>query len=208
MTARGYYSNNTFCYKAIVKEVKNRSTVILDVDLGFNIKVPNQKYKVLKINEHHYKSKPINAKYKVLRIIKPGDQVIIKSEYVNHRHYCEIITELTDPHLYFYKAVMGKIVDGDTVDAILDLGFSIEFKERFRLKGINAWETRGDERAKGLMAKARVIELAPTGSDIIVKTFKDAKGKYGRYLGSINIPGQNKNINDILVEEGHAVLYM
>ena len=207
MTRRGFHSNQIYCYKAIVKDVVNRSTVILDVDLGFKIHKPNQRYRVLKINKHAYKSSAINSKHKVLRYIRPGDKVIIKSEQINGKHFCEISTEEHDPHLYQYNAYMVKIVDGDTVDVNLDLGFSTNYIERFRLYGIDAWETRGEEKTKGLLAKARVMELAPIGTNIIMRTFKDVKGKYGRYLGEINLLDNDKNVNEILVEEGHAEVY-
>jgi micrococcal nuclease len=208
MTTRGFYSNKTYCYRATIKDVINRSTVVLDVDLGFNISKPNQRYRVMKINNHVYKSKAISSVTKVLRYIRTGDEVIIKSEHLGNKKYCEIFTDDSNPFLYHYKATMGKIVDGDTVDAIMDLGFSIIYKERFRFYGINAWETRGSERDKGLIAKARVMELAPTGSSIIVQTFKDAKGKYGRYLADIQIPDNCKTVNQILLEEGHARVYV
>ena len=207
MTRRGFYSNQTYCYRAIVKDIINRSTVILDIDLGFKIFKPAQRYRILKIDNHVYKSKPIDCKYKVLRFIRPGDSVIIKSEFVNGQHYCEISTAEHDPNLYHYNAFMTKIVDGDTVDVKLDLGFSTYFIERFRLYGINAWETRGEERTKGLLAKARVMELAPVGTNVKMRTFRDAKGKYGRYLGEIILLDNDKNVNEILLEEGHARVY-
>jgi len=207
MQQRGYYSDNQYCYRAIVKDVVNRSTVILDVDLGFHIFKYNQKYKLLKIDGYQYGSHPIDARYKVLRYIQPGDEVIIKSEEINSRMHCVIYTT-GDPHqLYYYNAKMYKIVDGDTIDCELDLGMNTYYRERFRFYGIDAWETRGDERDRGLVAKARVIELAPVDSVLLLKTYRDVKGKYGRYLGDIFIPGNPKSINQTLLEEGHAIPY-
>ena len=89
--------------------------------------------------------------------------------------------------MYEYKAKLIKVVDGDTVDAMIDCGFSVYRKERIRLLGINAPETRTrdkKEKEKGLIAKARLKELIKDGrNEFMVKTFLDGKGKYGRLLG-------------------------
>ena len=184
----------------------------MDIDLGFNIFRLDQKLKLSRINRHEYKSKAIDAKYKVLSFIRPGDEIVSmvrRRSMLRTQWYVDIYTndEIWVNKLYHYKGKVVKVIDGDTIDVELDLGFSIFHKERFRLSGIDAWELRGEERDKGLLAKARVIELAPIGSDIIVKTFKDSKGKYGRYLGEIQLPVMGRSINQILLEEGHAKLY-
>jgi len=102
--------------------------------------------------------------------------------------------------MYKYKFTFTRVIDGDTVDGILDLGFGILLKERIRLYGINAPETRLQrsikdekeriaEKERGLKAKARVKELLIYGSKqpegLLIETFLDKKGKYGRILGDI-----------------------
>lgn len=111
--------------------------------------------------------------------------------------------------MFEYRAKVLKIVDGDTIDVMIDLGMGVHRKERLRFSRINAWETRGKDKIKGKLAKARVIELIPVGEKILVKTEKDKRGKYGRYLAEIFILDEllAKNLNDLLLNEGHAVLY-
>tara|TARA_R100001015_G_C4633836_1_gene199325 strand:- start:356 stop:697 length:342 start_codon:yes stop_codon:yes gene_type:complete len=105
---------------------------------------------------------------------------------------------------YVYKATVTKIVDGDTVDLLVDCGFNIIRKERIRFYGVDAWETRGEEREDGLKAKKFVEEKIPVGSEVVVRTGKE-RGKYGRYLGEIYV--DNRSLNDMLLEEGHAEIY-
>ena len=110
--------------------------------------------------------------------------------------------------MYEYKATMVKIVDGDTVDVSIDLGFDIHYNSRVRLYGINTPESRTrdlEEKKRGLAAKDRVKELCPVGSTVTIKTTKDGRGKFGRILGEIFI--EDVNINQQLVAEGHAVEY-
>ena len=108
--------------------------------------------------------------------------------------------------LYCYKVKdVIKVVDGDTIDLMLDLGFSTYVKKRIRLNAINAYESRTrnkKEKKKGLAAKARLMELCDKG-DIILKSC--GVGKYGRILGELYIQGAN--INNILLSEGHALPY-
>ncbi len=91
--------------------------------------------------------------------------------------------------MYQYKAKLIKVVDGDTVDALIDCGFSTFKKERVRLLGIDAPESRTRDKAekkKGLAAKARLKELIKEGkNEFIIETSIDKKGKYGRLLGKI-----------------------
>jgi len=113
-------------------------------------------------------------------------------------------------NLYNYRAEVLRVVDGDTVDVMLDLGFSVSLKERVRLYGINAPESRTRNKAekiKGLAAKDFVIEwMEKHGNKIVVNTIIDKRGKFGRILGTItNEVGEN--LNDLMVEEGHAVKY-
>ena len=112
--------------------------------------------------------------------------------------------------MYEYSAKIRRWVDGDTVDVTLDLGFDILYNNRIRLYGINTPESRTrdlEEKKRGLAAKARGKELCPVGSSIILKTTKDGRGKFGRILGEIFVPGAVQSINQLLVEEGHAVEY-
>ena len=110
--------------------------------------------------------------------------------------------------MHNYKAKLIKIVDADTVDLDVDLGFHVHIRERFRLAGIDAWETRGSEREKGLVAKEWLRERLE-GRGIEVKVMKN-KGKYGRWICYLSTPPNEppdtrRCINDELVDEGHAV---
>ena len=110
--------------------------------------------------------------------------------------------------MYEYRATIRRVVDGDTVDITLDLGFDILYNNRIRLLGIDTPESRTrdlDEKKLGLAAKERVRELCPVGSTVTVKTTKDGRGKFGRILGEIYVG--DVNVNKLLVEEGHAVEY-
>jgi micrococcal nuclease len=123
--------------------------------------------------------------------------------------------------MYQYQAKLIRVIDGDTVDAMIDCGFNTFKKERIRLYGIDTPETRTrdkKEKERGLAAKARLIELIEEGNnEFIVETSIDKKGKYGRLLGKlfrIKSPGHivlastSKSYNDILLKEGHAVEYL
>ena len=110
--------------------------------------------------------------------------------------------------MYEYRAKVTKVVDGDTMDLAIDLGFDIVYNSRIRLYGINTPESRTrdlEEKARGLAAKDRVKELCPVGADVTLKTSKDGKGKFGRILGEIFVG--NMSVNKRLVSEGHAVEY-
>tara|TARA_Y100000593_G_C4198684_1_gene280690 strand:- start:23 stop:439 length:417 start_codon:yes stop_codon:yes gene_type:complete len=113
--------------------------------------------------------------------------------------------------MYIYKARLDRVIDGDTIDANIDLGFDITVHKRIRLAGIDTPESRTrdlEEKKRGLASKARLIELLDKGSLVIES--KEV-GKYGRVLGvlivypdSLDLP---ININDTLVREGYAVEY-
>lgn len=108
---------------------------------------------------------------------------------------------------YTYRAVVRSIYDGDTMRIDIDLGCSIWLRnEPIRLFGIDTPELRGDERPAGLIARDRLREKLPDGSEIVIETFKDRKGKYGRYLGRIWLG--DLCINDWLISEGLAVEYL
>jgi|TARA_B100001094_G_scaffold38607_1_gene32961 micrococcal nuclease len=109
--------------------------------------------------------------------------------------------------MYYYKTEVLRVVDGDTVDVRMDLGFNVWHKCRVRLLGINAPESRTrdlEEKKRGLAAKAFLIEVLETAqSDVELQSH--GTGKYGRVLGEFYINGVN--INDLMVKEGHAVKY-
>tara|TARA_B100000035_G_scaffold61047_1_gene49224 strand:- start:70 stop:528 length:459 start_codon:yes stop_codon:yes gene_type:complete len=114
--------------------------------------------------------------------------------------------------MYEYKAKVVKIVDGDTVDVDIDLGFGVTLKdERVRIMGIDTPESRTSDKVEkvfGLAAKERVKQLIE--KDTVLKTFaakdgEDMKGKFGRILGDFIIG--DKMLTEILIEEGHAVKY-
>ena len=109
--------------------------------------------------------------------------------------------------MYKYYAKLDRVVDGDTVDALVDLGFDTWKKVRIRLMGIDAWESRTkdlEEKEKGIAAKNRVIEILKQGDNkFILKSH--GVGKYGRCLGEIIVEGVN--VNNQLINEGHAKKY-
>ena len=110
--------------------------------------------------------------------------------------------------MYEYKDIIRRVVDGDTVDITLDLGFDILYNNRLRLHGIDTPESRTrdlEEKKLGLAAKERVKELCPVGSTVTIKTIKDGRGKFGRILGEIYVG--DVNVNKQLIKEGHAVEY-
>ena len=109
--------------------------------------------------------------------------------------------------MYAYKVQkIEKIYDGDTVKLWVDLGFNILQLMTFRLALINAPEVRGEERESGLKSRdwlrEKMYTAEITDTEITVKTFKDTKGKYGRYIAEIFIDGIS--INKQLVAEGLA----
>ncbi len=104
--------------------------------------------------------------------------------------------------MYEYKARLGRVVDGDTVDLIVDLGFHISAHHRFRVAGIDTPEVRGPEKIAGKAAKQWVIEYL-TGKDLIVESKKT--GKYGRWIGKIRVDGEEQDLSAALVSAGHAI---
>ena len=110
--------------------------------------------------------------------------------------------------MHTYSCIIRRVVDGDTVDVDIDLGFGIWIRgERVRLHGIDTPETRtrdAIEKAAGLLAKARVEELLPVAMKRTVETFLDT-GKYGRTLGRFSSEGSD--VGEILVAERLAVRY-
>tara|TARA_R110002020_G_scaffold110974_1_gene256314 strand:- start:857 stop:1279 length:423 start_codon:yes stop_codon:yes gene_type:complete len=110
--------------------------------------------------------------------------------------------------MYEYACTVDRVVDGDTVDVVLDLGFDIHFFSRVRLYGIDTPESRTrnlDEKVRGFLSKQFLVD-AITDKDVVIKTkLKDSRGKYGRVLGEVWVG--RKNINKIMVKENHAVEY-
>lgn len=113
--------------------------------------------------------------------------------------------------MYTYKARLDRVIDGDTIDVDIDLGFDISVHKRIRLAGIDSPESRTrdlEEKKRGLASKARLVELLDKG-DLVVES-KDV-GKYGRVLGVLHIYpddlGLPINVNSTLVEEGYATEY-
>lgn len=114
--------------------------------------------------------------------------------------------------MYEYRVEIKRVVDGDTVDVDIDLGFGIWMKnERIRLYGIDTPESRTrdlEEKKYGLAAKM-FLENMLDDTKVIMKTNKDAEGKFGRILGSFwrTTNYSDQSINDYLVEKHHAVRY-
>ena len=116
---------------------------------------------------------------------------------------------------YIYRGKLERVVDGDTIDALIDVGFDIWIKKRIRYSGIDTWESRTRdlaEKAKGLEAKARnkelLMEISSKSGYFRLKSY--GVGKYGRVLGEIFIEdkeGKQYNINETLISEGHAYIY-
>lgn len=110
--------------------------------------------------------------------------------------------------LYHYKAFVTAVYDGDTITVDIDLGLKTFIKgEKIRLYGINAPELRGAERPEGLKSRDFLRETI-LNKNIFIRTFKDKKEKYGRYLGEIYLPdkkGKFINVNELLVKKGFAV---
>ena len=111
---------------------------------------------------------------------------------------------------YEYTAKLDRVVDGDTCDALIDLGFNTWVKKRIRFKGVDTWECRTrdlDEKKKGLAAKAFTKDLLENSDDGKFALRSHGVGKYGRVLGELFVKGEEKSVNDLLLENGHAYEY-
>ena len=112
---------------------------------------------------------------------------------------------------YHVKKVT-KIVDGDTIDVDIDLGFDISFSSRVRLAGIDTPESRTTdlaEKALGLEVKDKLKQLIGNAKSIVIKTEKmDSSEKYGRILGWLYLDGAETSVNDALIAGGYAWGYM
>lgn len=111
--------------------------------------------------------------------------------------------------MYEYKAKVISVYDGDTIRCDIDLGFDICIRyQAIRLLGIDTPEIRGDERENGLLVRDFVREEI-LDKEVILKTYKDRKGKYGRWLGEILYVKDDNTLNlcEVLLEKGYAVPY-
>jgi len=113
-----------------------------------------------------------------------------------------------DKHNYSAKVI--RVVDGDTCDALIDLGFDTWVKKRIRFYGVDTWESRTrnlEEKKKGLAAKAYVKDLLENSDEgkFVLKSY--GVGKYGRVLADLFVKGHEKSVNELLKENGHAYEY-
>ena len=109
-----------------------------------------------------------------------------------------------------YSCKLVRVVDGDTCDAMIDLGFNVWVKNRIRFMGVDAWESRTrnkEEKVKGLAAKAYVKDLLENSDDGKFSIISHGVGKYGRVLGELFVKGEEKSVNELLKENGHAYEY-
>jgi micrococcal nuclease len=105
-------------------------------------------------------------------------------------------------NLYHYKAKVISVWDGDTIRADVDLGFGIwAFNQKFRLANIDAPELRGRELQRGQISRDKLRKKI-LDKEVIIRTNKDKKGKYGRWICEIFVGGEN--VNEWMVSEGYA----
>ena len=111
---------------------------------------------------------------------------------------------------YGYSCRLDRVVDGDTCDALIDLGFDTYVKKRIRFYGVDTWESRTrnlEEKKKGLAAKAFVEDLLKNSDNGKFSIISHGVGKYGRVLGEIFVKGYDTSVNQLLMENGHAYQY-
>ncbi len=112
----------------------------------------------------------------------------------------------------YYVKKVSKVVDGDTIDVDIDLGFDISFTSRVRLAGIDTPESRTSdkiEKALGLEAKAFLKHEIEASKSVVIKTEKmDSSEKYGRILGWVFLDGSDQSVNEKMIEAGHAWGYL
>ena len=118
--------------------------------------------------------------------------------------------ESKDPYIYRIREI-HKVVDGDTIDADIDLGFDISLTKRIRLAGIDTPESRTTdlkEKAMGLESKEWLKKKLEGAKDIIIKTeLPDSTEKYGRIIGHLYINSEATSLNDQMIDEGYALAY-
>ena len=114
---------------------------------------------------------------------------------------------------WLYHATCESVVDGDSIILTIDAGFDVLLKSQsVRLNGIDTAETRGgtpELKALGLLAKDYVTQMVPEGSELLIRTHMDRKGKFGRILGELwrTTNYADKSINEYMVEKHHAAPY-
>ena len=109
-----------------------------------------------------------------------------------------------------YSAKLLRVVDGDTCDAMIDLGFNTWVKKRIRFKGVDTWESRTrdlEEKKKGLLAKDYTKHLLEDSDEGKFALKSHGVGKYGRVLGELFVKGHETSVNELLKENGHAYEY-
>ena len=115
-----------------------------------------------------------------------------------------------DPYIYRIKQIL-KVVDGDTIDASIDLGFDIALEKRIRLAGVDTPESRtadANEKKYGLQSKDWLKHRLEFAKDILIKTeLPDSTEKYGRIIGHLFINNEPTSLNDQMVVEGYAWKY-
>jgi micrococcal nuclease len=113
--------------------------------------------------------------------------------------------------MYEYKVKVIEVIDGDTIDVAIDLGFDISTNKRIRLSGIDCPESRTTdlhEKKLGLEAKEYLKQLVGTASNVVVKTLPaDTYEKYGRVLGKLYIDSSVISVNELMVSRGYAWSY-
>jgi micrococcal nuclease len=115
-----------------------------------------------------------------------------------------------DPYIYRVKKVI-KVVDGDTIDADIDLGFDISLTKRVRLSGVDTPESRTTdlkEKKLGLESKEWLKHKLDFAKDVLIKTeLPDSTEKYGRILGNLYINNEALSLNQQMIDEGYALAY-
>ena len=115
--------------------------------------------------------------------------------------------------MYEYRVKkITNVVDGDTIDVEIDLGFDVSFSQRVRLAGIDTPESRTSdkfEKTLGIEAKEYLKKRLKDAKDIVIKTERpDSSEKYGRILGWLYVDGDTVSVNDHMIEDGYAWGYM
>ena len=112
----------------------------------------------------------------------------------------------------YYVREVKNIVDGDTIDVVIDLGFDILFASRVRLAGIDTPESRTTDKAEkalGLEAKEYLKKQLKDAKSVIIRTEKmDSSEKYGRILGWVYVNGESESINNKMINDGYAWGYL
>ena len=120
------------------------------------------------------------------------------------------MSETKDPYIYRIRTI-SKVVDGDTIDADIDLGFDISLSKRIRFAGIDTPESRTTnlkEKAMGLESKEWLKKALEGAKDILIKTeLPDSTEKYGRIIGHLFINGQETSLNNQMIAQGYALAY-